>query len=97
MLNSWAGMSLYREAKPLSYPVEGWSKFKAVAEETDSGEHIQTQPSSRHRHNQTTHIPGNTEVIGWILCHYKHCLGHIVAVNQPMHTFSWVGIGSRFV
>lgn len=37
--------------------VEGRSQLEAVLEQRHSGEDVQTQPGSRHGHNQTPHIP----------------------------------------
>ena len=41
-----------------------WLQLKAVLEQTDSGEHIETQPRPGHCHHQSPHISQVTYIVG---------------------------------
>ena len=52
------------QGRPLAHQFECGLQLGATAEEAGPGQHIEPQPSSRHRHYQSTHIPQMADVLG---------------------------------
>ena len=48
----------------LAHQFECGLQLRATAEEAGPGQHIESQPSSRHGHYQSTHIPQMADVLG---------------------------------